>query len=145
MKKFTGGCLCGDIEYEINGSIGSIINCHCSECRKWHGSAFRTRASVKSEYFRWTKGEGNLGRFSHTPQLTRTFCKICGSSLVSFYRDHPETVGLALGTLNEDPGHKAEFHVYVGSKAPWFDITDDLPQLDAVALGDSRVFNTQKK
>jgi hypothetical protein len=37
---------------------------------------------------------------------------------------------LALGTLNEDPGQKPEFHIFVGSKAPWHDITDNLPQFD---------------
>jgi len=35
-----------------------------------------------------------------------------------------------LGTLDDDPGVKPEFHVFVGSKAPWHDITDDLPQWD---------------
>jgi hypothetical protein len=43
--------------------------------------------------------------------------------------DHPETIRLRLGTLNNNPGVKPSRHIYVGSKAPWFDITDALPQM----------------
>jgi hypothetical protein len=36
--------------------------------------------------------------------------------------------GLALGTLDTDPGLRPERHVFVANKAPWFEITDALPQ-----------------
>jgi hypothetical protein len=28
----------------------------------------------------------------------------------------------------DDPGIRPSAHIFVGSKAPWFTITDDLPQ-----------------
>jgi len=37
----------------------------------------------------------------------------------------------ALGTLDDDPGLRPSLHIFVGSKAPWFDIADDLPQQSA--------------
>lgn len=128
--RFTGGCLCRQVQYEVNGKIGSIVHCHCSMCRKWHGSAFRTRATASSAAFRWTAGESQLGRYPSSKNLTKTFCRNCGSSLVTFYEHMPELVGIALGTMNEDPGERPQFHVFVASKAPWYEITDDLPQYD---------------
>src|ERR1700728_2319100 len=101
-NKYTGGCLCGEVQYEINGKIGTIVHCHCEMCRKWHGSAFRTRATASAETFQWTQGREQLGRYRSSKNLTKTFCKICGSSLVTFYDHMPELVGIALGTLNED-------------------------------------------
>ena len=39
--------------------------------------------------------------------------------------------GLAVvpaGALDQDPGIRPQAHIYVGSMAPWFEITDTLPQ-----------------
>jgi hypothetical protein len=37
-------------------------------------------------------------------------------------------VHVAMGTLIDDPSIRPSAHIFVGSKAPWFAITDDLPQ-----------------
>jgi hypothetical protein len=57
------------------------------------------------------------------------FCKVCGSTLGGYSAN--VTGGLVcimLGTLDDDPCVKASSHIYVGSKAPWYEITDSLPQ-----------------
>jgi hypothetical protein len=36
--------------------------------------------------------------------------------------------GSCLGTLDDDPGVRPSLHLFVGSKAPWHDIADALPQ-----------------
>jgi hypothetical protein len=123
-----GSCLCRGVRYEIEGALGAIVNCHCSMCRKATGAAFRTRASVPVAAFRWLTGESLLSRYESSPGETRTFCSVCGATLATFFRDHPERLGLPLGTLDDDPGARPAAHVFVGSKAPWFEITDDLPQ-----------------
>ena len=123
-----GSCLCGGIRYEISGQLESPLNCHCSMCRKATGAAFRSRAGVRTAAFRWVAGESLLSKYESSPGDVRTFCRVCGSTLVTLFPANPEVLGLALGTLDDDPGVKPRFHVYVGSKAPWHDITDDLPQ-----------------
>lgn len=132
MPTATGSCLCGGVRYAIDGPLESILHCHCSMCRKWHGSAFRTRAGVRAGVFRWVQGEELLSRYESSPGTTRTFCRVCGSKLVSLCADAPEMLGLALGTLDTDPGARPVCHVFVSSKAPWFDITDALPQFPAL-------------
>jgi hypothetical protein len=128
-----GSCLCGGIRYEVDRFTGPVVNCHCSMCRKATGAAFRTRVSVPSEAFRWLAGEALVTRYASSPGEARTFCRVCGATLPTFFSDHPEVIGLPLGTLDEDPGIRPTMNVYVASKAPWFDITDELPQLAAGA------------
>jgi hypothetical protein len=125
-----GSCLCGGIRYEIHGELRGVLNCHCSMCRKAHGAAFRTRAAVRVADFRWLAGEGLLTHYESSPGEYRTFCRVCGSNLVTKFDRDKEWYGFPLGTLDTDPGVKAKRHVFVGSKAPWHDITDDLPQYE---------------
>jgi len=55
---------------------------------------------------------------------------------VTIFPDSPETLGLALGTLDDDPGVKPLFHVYVESKAPWYEISDALPEYQTTPEGE---------
>ncbi len=130
MPTYTGSCACSAIQYRIDGDLGRIVNCHCERCRKWHGAAFRTRVALREQDFTWTSGEQLLSRWDSSEKITKTFCSRCGSSLVSYQKHQPLVIGLALGTLNEDPGRKPEFHIFVRFKAPWHEITDDLPRYD---------------
>lgn len=128
MGKLTGKCLCGKISYEINGSLGPIVNCHCSMCRRWHGAAFRTRCTVASKAFKWVKGEKYLSKYHSSEMVIKTFCKLCGSNLISIYNDRPEYIGLPIGALEQDPGSRPKANIFVKDKAPWYEITDGLPQ-----------------
>lgn len=124
-----GGCLCKGVQYEIAGPPQAAGNCHCSMCRKQSGSAFAAAAGVPAKSFRWTKGEELLTRYQSSPDGQRIFCKRCGSWLACGPIDpKAEMSFIMLGTLDDDPGIRPSSHIFVGSKAPWFDITDQLPQ-----------------
>ena len=123
-----GSCLCGGVRYEISGPLRGVLNCHCSMCRKAHGAAFRTRASVKAADFRWVLGEDLVTYYESSPGNHRGFCRVCGSPLLSRFDFDSGVYGLPLGALDDDPGKKPMLHVFVASKAPWHDITDELPQ-----------------
>ncbi len=142
LSNLTGKCLCGVIKYEISGELGPIYNCHCSKCRRWHGAAFRTRASVTSQQFRWLSGEEKLAKFHSSENTTKWFCSVCGSNLISTYEHRPEVIGVPLGGLEQDPGKRPEAHIFVASKSPWYEITDDLPQFEEWPGGEYRVKKT---
>lgn len=130
----TGGCLCGAIKYEISSSLQFARNCHCAMCRKVTGAAFATWAYVEVNNFRWVRGEAQLGKYQSSSDVTRTFCKMCGSTMQYVAKPtFQDAFGLALGTVDGDPGCKSMRHVMVGSKAPWFEITDKLPQSEEAA------------
>lgn len=126
--KHQGSCLCGGVRYEINGELTDVLNCHCSMCRKLHAAAFRTRAKVRTEDWITLKGQELIRFYESSPGEHKGFCSGCGSSLYTRFDAVPEVLGFPLGTLDTDPGVKPQRHVYVGSKAPWFDITDTLPR-----------------
>jgi hypothetical protein len=121
-----GSCLCGAVTYEVTGAFEFMGNCHCSICRKSHGAAFATWGIIKPEQFKWTSGEGSVQGYESSPGTTRCFCKKCGSRLVS---KHSGVVSeVAVGTVEGDPGTRPREYIFVGSKAPWHEITDSLPQ-----------------
>ena len=122
-----GSCLCGGVKYEITGPLMRSGHCHCSNCRKAHGAAFRSRARVRIKDFKWVQGEELVKYFESSPGFRRGFCSVCGSPIVNRPDRTPE-LGIALGGLDDDPGVRPERHFFVASKAPWFEITDDLPQ-----------------
>ena len=134
MATLHGSCLCGGVSYAIDCPLTKPVYCHCSMCRKAHGSAFRARAGVTSKDFRWTAGEPLVRYYESSPGQHRGFCSVCGSNLITRVDADPGSYGLALGSLDDDPGVRPLAHVFVGSKAPWFTITDELPQFDVVPM-----------
>jgi hypothetical protein len=130
MQRLTGRCLCEGIAYEIEGELGPIFHCHCSKCRRWHGAVFRSRATIKASQFKWTKGEILLSRYHSSKFVIKHFCSVCGSNLISTYENQPDKIGVPLGALEQSPNNDPEGHIFVGSKSPWFKITDELPQYE---------------
>ena len=123
-----GSCLCGSIRYEVRGSLGPATHCHCSMCRKAHGAAFGTYARVQKVDFVLVSGAEDIASYQSSPEVTRTFCRRCGSTLQFIRSTRPNTFALALGTLDDDPGVRPAMHIHIESKVPWLDINDGLPQ-----------------
>ena len=85
-------------------------------------------AGIEREKLTVTDGADNLLVWGDE-MGNHTRCGTCGSLLFSLVRDG-EWVHVAMGSLQDAPSIRPEEHIFVGSKAPWFEITDDLPQAD---------------
>lgn len=131
----TGKCLCGAVHYAVADEFVYAANCHCSNCRRTTGSAFKPFAGIERDKLALTKGDDNLLIFGDDTGHD-AHCKTCGSLLYSVVRDGA-FVHVTMGTLIDDPAIRPGAHIFVGSKAPWFAITDDLPQYEehVVAAG----------
>src|SRR5688572_30594352 len=123
-----GSCLCGDVRFEISGKLSEASHCHCSMCRKAHGAAFGTYAAARAAEFRFVSGEDRITRYRSSAEGVRAFCARCGSTLPWLREPEPEVVDVVLGVLDDDPGVRPSHHLFVASKAPWYEITDHLPQ-----------------
>ncbi len=123
-----GGCLCGSVRYEITASVKHAEHCHCSMCRKPSGAAFSTNSVVPTDSLRVTAGANLVSEYESSPKRRRCFCSNCGSPLFIRRTDMPEITVVTLGTFDGDPRTRPERHVFVASKAPWYEITDKLPQ-----------------
>jgi len=122
-----GSCLCGEIQFEAD-EIEGLGNCHCSMCRKSHGAAFATYAEVATSGLRFLKGADRLTRYQSSPPITRSFCPTCGANLLFAFEGAPDRIWVAAGCFDDDPGVRPRKHIFVASKAPWYEISDSLPQ-----------------
>lgn len=125
---YKGSCLCGSVKYEVRGALGTAVYCHCSRCRKASGSAFASNAVVASSAFKIVQGEGSLKTFSTAEGVHRVFCSVCGSPILSRRDSFPDVLRLRLGTLDTPIEERPEAHIFVLSKADWYEIHDSLPQ-----------------
>jgi hypothetical protein len=126
--ELNGGCWCGAVRYRVADAFLYAANCHCSRCRAATGSAFKPFAGIEREKFELQAGADTL-LVVGDDDLNDTRCASCGSLLFSVVRDGAY-VHVALGSLMDAPSIQPSEHIFVGSKAPWFEITDDLPQAD---------------
>lgn len=124
--RLAGKCFCGAVRYAVADAFVYALNCHCSNCRRTTGAAFKPFAGIQREELVLVDGNDALLVFGDDT-ANDTHCKVCGSLLYSVVRDGA-FVHVAMGTLVDDPRIRPNAHIFVGSKAPWFTITDDLPQ-----------------
>jgi hypothetical protein len=120
-------CLCGGIAFTLGRPVLSMSNCHCSMCRRQHGTAFSTYVQCHRAAVQLTQGQELLATYASSDHVKRQFCGVCGAKLFYLADAHPQTVWVAAGVLDDDPEITACQHIFVASKAPWYEICDDLP------------------
>jgi len=128
-----GSCLCGEVAFALDGPLLAMSHCHCSMCRKMHGTPFATYVAAEAKGFRWLRGTEHVAHYQSSPEGQRSSCRRCGSALP--WDSAGEHVFVPAGLLEEDPGVRPLAHIFVASKAPWYDIADELPRFDAYPPG----------
>jgi hypothetical protein len=131
-RQLAGRCFCGAVEYRVADEFEYSAYCHCSNCRRTTGSAFKPFAGIRRGRFELVRGADDRLIYGEE-NGNDTHCKVCGSLVFSIVRDGAY-VHLPLGTLVDSPTIRPTHHIFVASKAPWFEITDDLPQFAGHAL-----------
>jgi len=125
-----GHCECNRVSYEADCEILDFYHCHCSQCRRLHGAAFATFASIATDNFQYLSGEEAIKEYASSDDMKRGFWGNCGSNILVSLNDVPEILYLSMGAIDGNPTHPEAYHIYVGSKAPWHEITDDFIQYD---------------
>ena len=122
-----GHCLCGAIRYAIEHDLTSMSHCHCSICRKSHGTNFATYTGVPASAARFESGETLVRTYASSLDTERSFCGQCGS-VIHVRFTSGDQLFFPVGNLDEAFLCQPSGHIFVDSKAPWYEITDDLPQ-----------------
>lgn len=125
-------CLCGAVRWTAAGPFQFMSHCHCSRCRKAHGTPFATYVAAPVDGLSLTGAE-HVARYESSPKFFRPFCTRCGS--VTPGDAWRGLVFLPAGCLEDDPAERPSAHIFVGSKAPWYEIPDALPQFEAYPPG----------
>lgn len=127
---YRGSCLCGAVTLEVQGSIESIIHCHCSRCRKSTGSAYATNGFIEKSALVIKTGASDLRSFESAPGKLRHFCQRCATPIYSSNAQDPLRLRIRLGVLDDDILERPMSHNFVSSKANWEDLDADLPRYD---------------
>jgi hypothetical protein len=124
-----GRCLCGAVAFELAGSPEVVQNCHCSRCRRARSAAHATNAFFKKEQLTWVCGEEQVVNFPlpGAKRFGQAFCRRCGSAVPRVVQSTGYVV-VPCGGLDDPPGRPPRGHIFTASKAPWYEITDGLPQ-----------------
>ena len=128
-RLLAGACFCRAVRYVVADEFVYAAYCHCSNCRRTTGSAFKPFAGIARERLSVTTGADTLLIFGEADGHD-AHCRLCGSLLYSVVRDGA-FVHVAMGSLLDAPAIRPTAHIFVGSKAPWHSITDDLPRYEA--------------
>jgi hypothetical protein len=123
--EYEGGCLCGRVRYAARGRPIDAGYCHCRLCQRSSGAPVLAWASFPSEAFAYVKGEPTVYRSS--PQGRREFCQRCGTQ-IAFRESGAPSMDLNVASLDEPAALPPEYHIWTGSRIPWFDLADDLPR-----------------
>jgi hypothetical protein len=124
-----GKCLCGAIEFELNGDVPNLYQCHCSLCRKVTGSAANAAFRIAADQFAWISGSDQIREFATESGFKSHFCANCGSPVPNL-TNSDSAYWIPVGLLEESSELELVAHLYVESKASWDVIADAGEQFD---------------
>jgi adenylate cyclase len=127
--KITGGCLCGDVRYEVNGVAIDSGYCHCKMCQRFSGAPIIAGATFPRDGVRFVRGE--LTYYSSSAIAERGFCSRCGSSLAyrPVARRWIDWIFIYDGSLDDSNAYPPEWHLGVESRVPWLPVDDNLQKV----------------
>ncbi len=123
-----GRCACKAIAFEVSDEFVVAYICHCSNCRAATGSAFLPWGEIEPEKLRVMKGADALMLIGDARGHHARRCEKCFSLV--FWTGYEGRIRVPYGSLIDAPALKPTAHMFVGSKASWHEILDDLPQHD---------------
>ena len=123
----NGQCACGEVRFTVENAFEYAFFCHCSRCRLRTGSMFAAIAGIDIDKVEVTVGADHLLIEGECADGYGARCRKCHSFLFAAVRER-KYMHVSLGTITDIPSRLPDHHIYVGSKAPWYQITDSLPQ-----------------
>ncbi|WP_081917864.1 MULTISPECIES: GFA family protein [Methylobacter] len=126
-----GSCLCGSVEFEVDGDEFNIYQCHCSLCKKQSGSSSNSATIVKSDNFRFLKASNHIGSWVKETGFRSDFCRKCGSTLPNPLRGL-DLYWIPVGLFPVDLKAKVVAHLCTSSISSWHPVSSDIKQFKEV-------------
>ena len=126
METLRGSCLCGAVNFEVDGPFPKLYQCHCSLCRKQGGSVSNTGLIVAADKFRWRSDEASIGKWQRSTGFRSWFCTRCGSTVPNPLRDTGHT-WVPAGALDDEGPLEIGAQLFLASKTSW-----DEPRRDGI-------------
>src|ERR671935_2325630 len=115
----TGGCLCGEVRFEVTEPLVSAGYCHCTRCQRRTGTAAAVSARIAPGSLRVLSGEALLRAYQPEDGFAKVFCSSCGSAMWAQNPDDADFVFVRMGAFDSDPGIRPEYRQFVAYAAAW--------------------------
>ncbi len=127
--QYPGACFCGAVRFEIEPPTAFCGHCHCTMCQRSNSAGYVTWVGVAKSQFRMLSGKDSLTTYASSDHGTRSFCKVCGSSLFCELTGEPDQIDITLANFTTPIDREPKFHIYFSDRASWISVDEKLPRL----------------
>lgn len=125
-----GGCVCGQVRYQLFAAPIFVHCCHCSWCQQETGSAFAVNAMIEATNVKIIAGEIDASMRPTASGVGQKMiqCRHCQTRLWSFHGAGAEQVAFVrTGTLDNPSLFPPAIHIYAANKVAWLSLSGDVP------------------
>ena len=133
--KIDGSCHCGFLTFQAEVDPAKVEVCHCSDCQKLSGSAFRVIAPTEPGPFRLLTGvpKTYVKTADSGNKRVQAFCPHCGTSIygapyVEGATAKLQVVGLRVGTVTQRAQLAPKAQFWTRSRLAWMKTVNDLTE-----------------
>jgi hypothetical protein len=134
--KIDGSCQCGAITFEAEVDPQRASICHCVDCQKFSGSAFRTSIPAQEGTFRVLSGEPKVyvKTAESGSKRAQGFCPDCGCSIyATAVGEGPKTYNLRIGVISQSDQLPPRRQIWYRSRRPWLGDLTSIPTVEKQA------------
>ena len=124
--KITGSCLCGAVQYIVNGAIKAVANCHCNICQKTTGAVFATIAVIGENVLEVIAGQDSLTTYQVSEKAIKHFCRTCGTPIFNRHKTYPGNYMTQVGSFDSPSLATPTINIFCESMVPWCKNMNDL-------------------
>ncbi len=118
--KFSGGCACGAVRFEIDADPVMAGHCQCGKCQTLSGAGHSTFAGFPAPAVRVT---GDMQTWTYTADSGHTAhrnrCTVCGAQVTSGTSGMPGVTAVNLTTIDGRSGITPGMVFFHVSAQPW--------------------------
>ena len=126
-EKLTGGCICGQVRYQIKEKPLFTQACHCKDCKILTGSSYVVNSSILENTLvvegqvSSTKLKAGSGASCKT-----YFCNNCGTYVYADYDSAVKRLTLRTKTLDSSEKFPPQVHIFIKDKDPWLNLSENV-------------------
>lgn len=135
MININGSCHCGEVEFEAVVDANKVMLCHCTDCQKLSGTAFRSVVISAPNGLTFTKGKTKeyIKIAESGNERAQGFCQNCGSAIYATSVDTENRVyGIRVGCVEQRNELTPKCQIWGHSSVPWLNKIADLPTFDTI-------------
>lgn len=126
----TGSCFCKAVQYRITSAIPMAVNCHCSKCKKAGGGAFSSLAVVREKHLEITSGKESLASYQLGENLSKHFCRNCGTPIFNRNSRYPGRCMVAIGSLDNPSAVVPSANIHCENRLAWVLLDDKMQNFE---------------